>query len=134
MSFRGSGRKVYHKSRESYQQQTLNRGRFARSHDPVPREDCYDDNVYEVENILLDNVDPMRPDSFPRFTPINKKMYLGFTSKCTVKTAVAAVVTLSSGCSPSTRVAVLESKRELLESKRELVILKTSSLQVWQLL
>ena len=33
----------------------------------------------------------MRPDSFPRFTPINKMMYLGFTSESTFKTAVAAV-------------------------------------------
>ena len=91
MAFRGRGRTVYHKTRQAYQQQTFNRGRFTKSQDPIPREDCYDENVYEVENILLDNVDPMRPDSLPRFTPINKMMYLGFSSESSFKTAVSAV-------------------------------------------
>ena len=92
MAFRGRGRTVYHKTRQAYQQQTFNRGRFTKSQDPIPREDCYDENVYEVENILLDNVDPMWPDSLRRFTPINKMMYLGFSSESSFKTAVAAAV------------------------------------------
>ena len=54
MSFRGTGRKVYHKSRESYQQNAFHRGRFARQQDPFPRDDVFfHDNIYEADNILL---------------------------------------------------------------------------------
>ena len=91
MAFRGRGRRVYHKTRESYQQYTFNRGRFAKNSDPSPRDDCFDDNVYEADNILLDNVDPLRPDSFPRFTPINKTMYIACASESVFRTAVAAI-------------------------------------------
>ena len=91
MSFRGRGRKVYHKTRESYQQNLFNRGRFTRSQEPIPRDDCFEDNVYEADNILLDNVDPLRPDLFPRFTPVNKTMYLSFSSESMLKMAIAAI-------------------------------------------
>ena len=62
-----------------------------RSQEPVPRDDCFEDNMYEADNILLDNVDPLGPDSFPRFTPINKTMYLSFSSESMFKTAIAAI-------------------------------------------
>ena len=44
-----------------------------------------------TDNIMLDNVDPLRPDSFPRFTPVNKTMYLSFSSESMFKTAIAAI-------------------------------------------
>ena len=62
-----------------------------RSQEPVPQDDCYENNVYEADSILLDNVDPLRPDSFPRFTPINKTMYLSFSSESMFKTAIVAI-------------------------------------------
>ena len=88
---RNRGRRVYHKTKESYQQNQYNRGRFTKFNETTPREDCFEENVYEADNILLDNIDPMRPESFPRFTPINKVMYLGISSESAFRTAVSAL-------------------------------------------
>ena len=62
MSFRGRGRKVYHKSRESYQQNAFHRGRFARQQDPFPRDD-----VFSWQYLRGRQYPPL-----PRFTPITK--------------------------------------------------------------
>ena len=89
MAFKGRGRRVYHKTKDSYQQNTFFRGRFTKNQDPAPRDNCFDDNAYEADNILLDNVDPLRPDSFPRFTPINETMYLAISLESVFKTALS---------------------------------------------
>ena len=91
MFHRSRGRKVYHKTKESYQQNHYNRGRFTKFNENTPREDCFEENVYEADNILLDNIDPMRPESFPRFTPINKMMYVGVSSESAFRTALSAL-------------------------------------------
>ena len=88
---RNRGRRVYHKTKESYQQNHFNRGRVSKFNETTPREDCFEENVYETDNILLGNIGPMRPESFPRFPPINKVMYLGISSESTFKTAISAL-------------------------------------------
>ena len=52
MAFRGRGRKVSQKSKESYQQNVFHRGMFMRQQDPSPRDDCFEDNTYETAGFL----------------------------------------------------------------------------------
>ena len=37
----------------------VNRGTFTKNIKSSPREHCHDENVYEADNIMLDNVDPL---------------------------------------------------------------------------
>ena len=80
MSFRGRGRKAYHKSRESYQQNAFHRGRFARQQDPFPRDD-----VFSWQYLRGRQYPP-----FPRFTPITKIMFSKIVSTLDPITSISS--------------------------------------------
>ena len=80
MPFRGRGRKVYHKSRESYQQNAFHRGRFARQQDPFPRDD-----VFSWQYLRGRQHPP-----FPWFTPITKIMFSKIVSTLDPITSISS--------------------------------------------